>query len=200
MNSIARLLGIAGAAIALPSFVLNYIAHGGEMPDADSMDRLDGVFSLMFMAGAALVVAGIIAFRPSPLGRKGRYLLYVEAAMVTLASVWAVLLIADPDIVRDDVAVPVAIADACWPLHQAFMLVAGISAAVVKLWPSPVRYTLFGPAAGLAVLGVGAGTGVDLIAAIGIGAGWAVAGLGVAAAARSSEVERGFVREPVLEA
>lgn len=175
----ARILAAIGIALAAPSFVLNVIAHDGVLP-SENLDRTDGAFSLMLMAGAAFVVAALFAVRPSPLGRIGRRLLVVEAVMVTLAAVWAALLMVDPAIVEDPNPL-VAICDACWPLHQVFMIVVGIAAVRAAHWPKPERFSLFGPAVGLLILGIGAGTGVDLLAAVGIGLGWTIAGAGVIA-------------------
>ena len=178
MNHIARPLAIAGALLAGPSFIFNVIAHGGTFPGPDEMDRADGAFSVMFIAGAALVVAALFLVKPSPLGRKGRYLLYVEAILVAMATYWAINATIDPELV-DDPNVLVAICDGAWPLHQVFMLVIGIVAARAKLWPSPERYTLFGPVVGILVLGIGAATGIDYLAAAGIGSGWVITAIGI---------------------
>jgi hypothetical protein len=147
----------------------------------EDMDRLDGAFSLMLIAGAASVLGALFVVNPEPLVGRARVLLRVEAVLVAMAGVWAVLLVIDPEIVRDDVSPAVAVLDACWPLHQLLMLVVGIAGLMNGQWPSPARYALFGPWAGLMVLGAGASVGPDLVAAIGIGAGWAVAGAGVLA-------------------
>jgi hypothetical protein len=179
MTSLSRFLAAAGALLAGPAFILNVIAHDGVMPGPDEVDRTDGAFSLMFMAGALLVVAALILVQPSPLGRKGRWLLYVEAAMVVLGGFWAACVIADPQGTVDSNNPLILIGDACWPLHQVFMLVVGITAMRAGRWPSPERFTLFGPTIGLIVLGIGMATGVDALAAAGIGAGWMVAAIGV---------------------
>jgi hypothetical protein len=75
-------------------------------------------------------------------------------------------------------AVLLMIGDACWPLHQALMLVVGALTVHAARWPSPSRWALLGPAAGATVLLVAGGLGADVIAAAAIGAGWAVAGIG----------------------
>ena len=181
-SAIAKVLAAVGIALAAPSFVFNFLAHDNTLPKIEDMDRIDGAFSLMFMSGAALIVASLVTSNPQPLRGKVRILLGIEAVMVVLAGIWAVLQIVDPEIVRADVHPLVAICDACWPLHQVFMLVVGIAAVRTKAWPSPARFSLFGPVAGLLVLGLGAGLGLDLLAAIGIGTGWAVVGVGVLAA------------------
>lgn len=189
--SISKQLAIAGAAIALPSFVLNYITHGGKLPGPDEVDRLDGAWSLVFMCGAALVLTAILLSRPSPVGRKGRHLLYLESVLIALAAAWSVLLIVDPAIVEDPTPA-VAIADACWPLHQAFMLVVGIVAVRAGRWPAPQRYALFGPVIGLSILAVGAAVDSGLLASVGLGLGWFIAGAGTAAATGAANSQGKF--------
>lgn len=196
MRPRSTFLGIAGAAIAGPAFIMNAITHGGKMPGPNDVDRLEGAWSLAFIVGAALVLAGIFAAARSPLGRKARNLLYVEAALVAAAAAWAVVLIIDPAMVEDPNPA-VAVADAGWPLHQAFMLVVGIFAARAKLWPSPARYTLFGPAIGLSLLAAGAIAGVDYIAAAGIGSGWVITGLGLASLSRRPNPQGTLVSRPL---
>lgn len=198
MSINARTLAATGIMLAAPAFVLNVFAHDGVMP-ADDLDRVDGAFSLMFMAGAAFVVAAIFAVRPFPLGRIGRRLMYAEAAMVALAAMWAAMLTVDPDWVESTVNPAVILGDASWPLHQAFMLVVGIAALRAKIWPAPERFTLFGPAIGLAVLALGAGTGIDYLAAFGLGLGWTIAGAGVIAVASEGErAEQAEIEAPRL--
>jgi hypothetical protein len=179
MNQIVRILGAAGALIAGPSFVLNTYAHDGIMPTADDVDRLDGVFSLLFMAGAALCVAALIFVRPSPLGRRGRWLLYVEAGMVVMGAVWAGFIVADPDNLGSSNPL-VVIGDACWPLHQVFMLVVGIAIVRTGTWRAPLRYAAFGPVLGIVTLFAGVNAGLDYVSAAGIGGGWAIVGAGLA--------------------
>lgn len=181
MNTSSRLLGLAGAAVAGPSFVLNVFFHDGVMPGPDEVDRMDGWFSLMFMAGAALGVAALLLARPAPLGPRGRWFLYVEAAMVALGAMWAGFIIADPGNV-DSTNPFVLIGDACWPLHQVFMLFVGIAVVRSGRWASPLRFAVFGPVLGIVILGVGFAAGVDYLAAAGIGSGWAIVGLAIAAA------------------
>jgi len=190
MSSLSRLLAAVGITLAAPSFVLNVAAHGGEFPGPDSVDRVDGLFSIMFMAGAAFVVAALLLATPAPLGRKGRYLLYVEAVMVALGGMWAALVVNDPNVIDSNNPIVLA-GDASWPLHQVFMIVVGIAAVRGGAWPSPARYTLFGPAIGLAGLAFGAIVGIDYLAAIGIGSGWAIAGAGVLAAADDDPIDFG---------
>jgi hypothetical protein len=181
-NWAARTLATVGALVAGPAFLLNYIAHGGVMPGPDEVDRVDGGFSLMFMAGVALIVAALIVAKPSAVGCKGGRLLWVEATMVGFAALWACFIIADPGNV-DSNSPAILLGDACWPLHQAFMLVIGIVAVRAQRWPRAATYALFGPVAGVATLIVAAALNVDVVAATAIGAGWAIAGVGVFAAA-----------------
>jgi hypothetical protein len=181
MNTSSRLLGLAGAAVAGPSFLLNVYFHDGIMPGPDEVDRMDGWFSLMFMAGAALCVAALLVARPAPLGPRGRWFLYVEAAMVALGAMWSAFIIADPANI-DSTNPLILVGDACWPLHQVFMLFVGIAVVRAGRWPSPLRYAAFGPVFGIVALGVGATAGVDYLAAAGIGSGWAIVGLAIAAA------------------
>lgn len=189
MNRTSKVLAAAGALIAGPAFLLNFAAHGGSMPGPDDVDRMDGGFSLMFMAGVALILAALWLVRPSPLGRKGQYLLGVESAMVVLAAFWAVTIIADPANI-DSSNVLIGIGDACWPLHQALMLLVGVAAVRGGSWPSPERYTLFGPAAGVTVLLVAMATGIDIIAATAIGAGWATVAIGIISVLRREDAVR----------
>jgi hypothetical protein len=153
------------------------------MPGPDEVDRIDGAFSLMFMLGAALVFAALAVVRPSPLGRRGRYLLLIEGALIAGAAGWSAAIIADPGLSDSNNPLMVA-GDSGWPLHQAFMLVAGIAAWRGGNWPAPVRYTVFGPAIGLALLGAGAILGIDVLAAAGIGSGWAIVAGGIYAVTR----------------
>jgi hypothetical protein len=199
VNISPRFLAVTGAAIAGPSFILNAVAHGGELPNVDDVDRLDGLFSLMFMVGAAFVMASLFAVRPSPLGRRGRFLLYPEALMVGLGGMWAVFILADPGFVHSEAPLVMA-GDASWPLHQVFMAVVGATAAVSKRWPSPARFTLFGPAAGIVVLGLGAATGVDLLAAFGIGAGWVITAAGVVSVTKESNPQGVLAANPAAAA
>lgn len=198
MNTLSRWLATVGMLVAGPAFLLNFIAHDGEMPGPDDVDRVDGAFSLMFIAGAALIVGAILLAERSPVGSKWRPLLYVEAAMVVLAAVWAVLIIVDPAN-KDSNNPMILIGDACWPLHQALMFVVGIVALRAGPWPSPARYALFGPAAGLGTLLVAAALDIDIIAATAIGAGWVIAGLGVlAVAADADDATDGAAAPPPL--
>jgi hypothetical protein len=191
-NAGARWLAIAGMLIAGPSFILNVFAHDGVMPE--DVDRTDGIFSLMLVAGVALIVMALIAVRPSPVGRRGRWLLYVEAVMVVLAGAWAVCVTADP--ANADSTNPfIVIADTCWPLHQAFMLIVGIVAVRAGRWPSPSKFLLFGPVLGLTILGVAFGLGADYLAAAALGGGWVIAGVGVVAVA---SCETGPVMPPTV--
>lgn len=183
LNRISKVLAMAGALVAGPAFLLNYTAHGGSLPDVDNVDRADGAFSLMLMAGVALIVTALWLVRPSPLGRKGRYLLGLESLTVVLATMWAVAIIVDPGNLDSSNAM-IVIGDACWPLHQALMLFVGIAAVRGGSWPSPERFALCGPAAGVAVLLAGAATGVDIIAATAIGAGWAIVGVAIVSVLR----------------
>jgi hypothetical protein len=144
----------------------------------------------MFMGGVALIVAALILAQPSPVGCKGGRLLWLEATMVGFAAMWAALIIADPGNSGSNHPV-LLIGDACWPLHQALMLVIGIVAVRADRWPSPAKYTLFGPAAGLVVLIAGAALGVDIVSATAIGAGWVIAAAGVIAVTSSEELARG---------
>jgi hypothetical protein len=114
-------------------------------------------------------------------------MLYLEAQMVALAAVWAALLSMDPEIVRSSNNPLVIVGDACWPLHQLWMLVVGIVAVRADSWPSPAKFTLFGPAAGVIVLILASVANVDVIAATAIGAGWAIAGAGVIAVTSKEE-------------
>jgi hypothetical protein len=190
-TSVTRRLAWLGALIAGPSFLLNVAAHGGTMPGPDDVDRVDGAFSVMFMAGAALVVAALWLAQPSPLGRKGRRLLVVESAMVFLGGLWAAIVIVDPEVI--DSTNPIVLAgDASWPLHQVFMLIIGIVAMRGGSWRPPARYALFGPCFGLAVLAIGALSGIDVLAAAGLGSGWVIVAAGVLAATdrgRAGEVD-----------
>jgi hypothetical protein len=185
MNTLSRWLATVGALIAGPSFVLNVVAHNGVMPGPDEVDRTDGAFSLMFMAGAALVVAALILVRPSPLGRKGRWLLVPEAAMVVLGGIWAAAIVIDPANVDSNNPLIVA-GDASWPLHQVFMLVIGIAAVRADLWDSPTKFTLFGPVAGILGLGLGFAAGFDHLAAGSIGAGWMIVAIGIVCVSSTS--------------
>ena len=187
-NAPSRLLALLGIALAAPAFLITWLGSGFELPSPDdgSLDRLDSAMSLVFMAGAALIVAAIYRYDPSPLGRKGRWLLYVEAVMVVFAAAWALWVLIDPDANHDNVLL--AIFDACWPLHQVFMLFVGIAAVRARRWPSPARYMLAGPAAAVLLLGVSAAVGSDLLAALALGAGWTTAGAAVLLAHRE---ERG---------
>jgi hypothetical protein len=182
-----RTLAIAGAIFAAPAFVLNWAAHGGNLPGPDEADRLDGVFSLFFIAGAALVVAALFTSRPSPLGRRGRLLLHPEAVMVALAATWSALLIIDPEMVEGSKNALLLAGDASWPLHQAFMLVIGISAVRRGAWPSPALYLLFGPAGTIVVLAAAMALDWGLLAAVALGAGWTTAAMGVVLAGRVTE-------------
>lgn len=184
MHAFARPLGAFGALVALPAFSLNVIAHGGTLPGPDDVDRLDGVFSLQLMVEVAFIVSGLALARPSPLGRWARWLLYIEAGMVTLAGVWSAMLAVDPALIEDESNPLVVVGDACWPLHQALMLFVGIAAARAALWPSPARYALFGPAVGLTGLLTAAAADLDVVAALSIGIGWAVVGGAVALTVR----------------
>jgi len=185
-NWISRTLATTGILVAGPAFLLNFIAHGGVMPGPDEVDRVDGAFSLMFIAGAALIVAALIVATPSPVGCKARWLLYVESTMIVFAAIWACFIIADPANV-DSNHPGILIGDACWPLHQAFMLVIGIVAVRAQLWPRAAAYALFGPFAGVATLIVAAALNVDVVAATAIGAGWAIAGAGVFAVTSAAD-------------
>jgi hypothetical protein len=178
MKLSVRALAAAGVAIAAPAFVFNYVAHGFELPGPDDVDRLDGVFSLMFMTGVALIVTALIACSPSPLGRKGRHLLYVEAAMVALAGMWSVAIIADPGL-SDSSNPLLIIGDGAWPIHQAFMLIVGIAGLRARRWPSPERYALFGPFFSVVCLMAAWTAGADLLAAVFLSAGWASVGVGI---------------------
>ena len=46
MNMTSRVLGLAGAVIAGPSFVLNTMVHNGVMPGPDEVDRQEAVFQI----------------------------------------------------------------------------------------------------------------------------------------------------------
>jgi hypothetical protein len=181
----ARWLATIGILVAGPAFLMNFVAHGGVMPGPDEVDRVDGAFSLMFMAGVALIVAALIIAVPSPVGRKGRWLLYLEAAMVVLAAVWAGFIIADPANIDSNNPLIVA-GDASWPLHQALMLVIGIVAVRAGRWPAPAKYMLFGPFVGVAILLVSAALDLDALAAAAIGGGWTFAAAGVIAVVAGS--------------
>lgn len=186
MNTASRWLATVGMLVAGPAFLLNLIAHDGKMPGPDDADRVDGAFSLMFMAGAGLIFAAIVVAERSPAGCNWRHLLRLEAAMITFAAVWAVFIIIDP--ANKDSNNPfILIGDASWPLHQALMLIVGIVAVRARQWPSAARYALFGPAAGLVTLLVAAALNIDIIAATAIGAGWVIAGLGVLAVANDAD-------------
>jgi len=191
-----RTLALLGMAFAGPAFVMNVIWHAGTMPGPDEVDRLDGFFSLVFMVGAGAVVAGLLTVEPSPVGRKGRVLLYVEAALVVAGGTWAAIMINDPGAIDSNNPV-VLIGDASWPLHQALMLVTGTVAWRAHRWTGSARYALYGPAIGLAALGVGFAAGIDLLAAAGIGSGWVIAALGIIAmtpepAAQDERLPRGL--------
>lgn len=175
-----RTLALLGMALAGPAFVMNVIWHAGTMPGPNEVDRLDGFFSLMFMVGAGAVVAGLLTVDPSPVGKKGRLLLYVEMAMVVFGATWAALVWNDPGAIDSNNPI-VLIGNASWPLHQALMLVTGTVAWRAHRWTGAARYALFGPAAGLAALGAGFATGIDLLAAAGIGSGWVIVALGILA-------------------
>ncbi|MEX2225910.1 MAG: hypothetical protein WEB52_05600 [Dehalococcoidia bacterium] len=185
-NMASRWLATVGMLIAGPAFLLNFIAHDGIMPGPDEVDRTDGAFSLMFMAGVALIVAALIITRPSPVGRKGRWLLYAVAAMVVLGAVWSAFIIADPNN-RESSNPLIIVGDASWPLHQALMLVVGIVALRARRWPAPARFALFGPALGVVLVVVSAALNTDIVAATAIGAGWVIAGFGVLAATASHD-------------
>jgi hypothetical protein len=180
MNSVSRWLATVGALVAGPAFLLNFVAHGGVMPGPEEVDRVDGAFSLMFMGGVALIVLALIVAEPSPLGRKGRWLLYVEAAMVVFAAMWAAFIIADPGNSESNHPL-LLVGDACWPLHQLLMLVIGIVAVRADRWPSPAKFALFGPAAGVVILLIGAAVDADFLSATAIGAGWVIAAIGMIA-------------------
>lgn len=192
MRISTRHLAAAGILIAAPSFLLNVAAHGGTMPGPNDVDRVDGAFSVVFMIGAALVIAALFSARPRPLGGKGLRLLYVEAAMVFMGGLWAVLLVIDPAIVESDTNPVVLIGDACWPIHQVFMLVVGIAGVRGGDWPSPVRYALFGPVVGLTGLAIFAVAGIDVLAAAALGSGWAITGAGVLYATRGVRRDAGM--------
>ncbi len=178
MNTLSTRLAALGALIAGPAFLLNFAWHGGTMPGPNEVDRADGAFSLMFMAGVSLIVAAMIDCRPSPVARKGRWLLYVESAMVALAAVWAGAVIVDP--AYADSSNPLLLAgDASWPLHQALMLVIGIVAVRAGRWPSPARFALFAPTVGVVLVVTSSAVGADVVAAAAIGAGWAIVAAGV---------------------
>jgi hypothetical protein len=184
----SRWLATLGALIAGPSFVLNTLAHDGVMPGPDDVDRLDGAFSVMFMAGAALVVAALFTANPSPLGRRARRLLYVEAAMIAFGTIWAAMLMVNPEWIDNNRNPLVVVGDACWPLHQVFMVVVGLAGIRGGWCPSPARYALFGPAIGLTLLGIGVAIGTDYLAAAGLGSGWVIAAIGIlAGVARTDE-------------
>lgn len=187
MQNAACLLAGLGAAIAAPAFLINFAWHDWHLPgpEVEELDRMDGVFSFMLMTGVALIVAALYLVRPSPLGRVGRYLLVVEAAMVVLAAIWSAVLIVDTQYVVDNESMLLlALGDASWPLHQLFMLAIGIAALRHGQWPSPSRYALFGPVAGVVILLIAAASEADVVVAISIGLGWAIAGAGVILATR----------------
>ena len=187
MNDVSKWLATVGVLVAGPAFLLNFVAHGGVMPGPDEVDRVDGAFSLMFMVGVGLIVAALLVAQPSPLGCKRRWL-FVEATMVVLAAVWAVFITIDPKNLDSNNPLIVA-GDASWPLHQLFMLFVGILAVRANVWPSPAKFALFGPAAGVIVLLISAVLNADIVAATAIGAGWAIAGAGVIAATSKEETQ-----------
>jgi hypothetical protein len=193
MNNVSTWLATVGVLVAAPAFLLNFVAHGGMLTSVEDADRADGAFSLMFMAGVALIVAGLLMAKPSPVGCKGRWLLNIEATMVVWAAIWAIFIIADPGNIESNSPL-IFIGDACWPLHQLFMIVVGIAAVRAGQWPKPAVYALFGPAAGVIVLLFAAIINVDVIAATAIGAGWAIAGMGVIAVTSRDERRGGDVR------
>jgi hypothetical protein len=184
MKSLASTLAVIGIVLVVPAFFLNYVAHDFTIPGPDEVDRLDGVFSVVFMAGGAFIVAALFTTRPAPLGRKGRWLLGVEAVMVVLALIWSAAVIVDPLAIVDSKNPLFLAGDASWPLHQVFMLVVGIAAVRGGSWPSPARYALFGPVAGVAVAISSMVVGVDILVAVGLGGGWAIAASGVLLAER----------------
>lgn len=184
----SRLLALAGAALAFPAFLINLIAHDGALP-TDDLDRADGVFSFMFMAGAALVVAALVVARPPAFGRRGRWLLVPEAAMVALAAIWAIMLAIDPDLVDSYSNPLVALGDSSWPLHQLFMLVVGIAAMRGGQWPSPQKYALFGPVAAVVVVIASAALELDALAAVALSLSWTTVAAGIITLPLSDEAK-----------
>jgi len=183
-----RAVGVGLAATATLFAVT--MAYGG--PEASAATaRIVDLAGLTFQVALFGLLAVMRRTAATGAGRAGRGLLYVEGALLGVASVWSILHATVPAGVQE---APWMIAlDAFWPLSMSGMTVVGVVVAVVGRWRGALRWwtaagcAWFVASIPVAVLFEGAAGGVLGVAYMIVGYG----GLGVLLAARPALAVRG---------
>ena len=150
-----RTLGTLAMVCAPALLVETLVAGGREMP------LVTGIASMIFMFGSFCSHIGLWRLAATGKGRWGRAVLGIELGLVFLAFLFG-LFEATGTLGQNNIIWNVT--NIAWPLSMVFMLVVGVTAAVVGRLPVPYRFVplLCGLAFPISILiAVASGAGMD---------------------------------------
>lgn len=129
-----RLLGVCGM-LAAPFLTFQMLS--GQAADAYNTS-LGGLFDLIYMLGWMCSLIGLMRLQATGFTKMGRFLIYVQIALLCVANVWNVWVIIDPT----NNSTLFFILDLFWPLSNVFMLVVGIVIAIKGVLTGWRRYVV----------------------------------------------------------
>ncbi len=149
-----RTLGTLAMVCAPALLVESLVTAGQELP-------LVGIASMIFMLGSFCSHIGLWRVAATGKGWWGRTVLGIELALIVLAFLFGLF---EATGALGERSIIWNVANVAWPLSMVFMLVVGITAAVVGRLPVPHRFVplLCGLAFPVSILfGVATGAGMD---------------------------------------
>ena len=105
--------------------------------------RSSGIYDLIYMTGWMCTVAGLLRMEATGRTRKSKIVLYLQLIFLTLANVWNIWTIIDPN----NKSTLYAVLDIFWPVSNLCLLAIGIIIAVKSILKGWQRYSVL--AAGL---------------------------------------------------